>query len=61
MLYPKDRCPIHPNCKAWVLVKNRAICFDCWNNDNRPTNIKEKEIENDNHTRIQGNQTSTHI
>lgn len=43
-LYPAGHCPKHPKCKAWVLVKGKKICFECWNNDPRPTTEKEQDL-----------------
>lgn len=45
ILYPVGYCPKHPKCKAWVLAKGKKICFECWNNDPRPTTVKEKLLE----------------
>ena len=46
MLYSSGRCPLHPKCKAWVMVAGRAICFECWDLDKRSTEEKEKEVAN---------------
>jgi len=45
MYYPPQVCPVHPKCKACVVVNGHRVCYECWNNDPRPINIKYAEAD----------------
>lgn len=49
MLHEWHKCPLHPDCNAYVVIGDpenpkRRICYECWNNDERGTLEKLKEV-----------------